>query len=981
MKSFLEEVAEDLQASMADDLQECAIIFNNKRPAAYLQKYLAAQKNKAFWSPNFFTIQEFFAKSTDLKIADFYAQFFCLHKLYNDLLAQEHLGYIDMSKFFPIAKIILSDFAQIDYDLVDPEKLFKELEDIALIEQQFDYLSTEQHAFLMQFWTSYSEGKHKKQQENFIKMWRRMPRLYHLFHQELQKKGLITQAQASRKLAEGRADQMDFIAEFKKGKLIFVGFNALSRAEAQTFKRWQEQNKTRFYFDTDSYYLQDPLQEAGLFLRKNIDLFGLINALDNQRTSMDTPRSVDVYKVEGHNAQAKILNNILDSEYQEANNAQNDSKTVIVLADETLLLPTLQTIPNDQDQLHVNINVTMGISYISSTLFGLADLWLTTQAYLSGLEKNAPQAVPFKFVEHFLTHPLIGISERKRAEILAKFIEEKLLLVPTERLIRQGGIFAHFFKPSEQPLDLIKALKAMLEAVLKRQLQAKQLKKIDADLFIKTIQELNRLYDTLAQASLELTYERLIPKFIISLIQKALQGISVPLSGDPLFGIQVMGLLETRNLNFEHVVILGLNDGIIPKTHLGNTFIPDSLRRVYGLPVLENLDAISAYMFYRLVQRAEKVSLVYNSLTDETNSGEPSRFLKQLEYESGFQFNYFEQDLQIEVEEKIDIAIPKTKEIMQELNQFLNGKRSLSASALTLYISNPIDFFYRYVAGIKEPEELTENIEANSLGTILHAVMELYYSQLKAVSPFITKTRIQESRKEIPSLIRSCFQQEIYKNENAALVFKGIHQVVIAIIQEYIDIILDYDEQTSPFQIIQMEQKLTVPFEFESADGQRLKIMLQGTIDRVDITADQVTRIVDYKTGGDDLRYASIAEAFDSHGKKLNKALIQTLFYTYVYEQDSHKKFVEPNLYAVRKMRDPRQTVYFNTSRKVIDASGKEKLTSLLLKGDFLAEEKSLFEQALAQTLAELFNPQIDFYKTENPKNYIYSPYQELMYK
>lgn len=982
MKTFLAEVAEDIIQQVQDELQHCAIIFNNKRPAAYLQKQLAQLIQKPFWSPTFYTIQEFFAKSTSLKIADFYAQFFSLHAIYNDLLAKEHGGYIDMSKFFPIAKIILSDFAQVDHDLVDPKKLFKELEDIALINEQFDYLSTEQHQFLMQFWTSYSEGKHKKQQENFIKMWRRMPQLYHSFHEALAQKGLITHAHAARRLAEGTADHADFTDEFKEGKLIFVGFNALNLSEATLFKKWQEEGRSAFYFDTDSYFLTDPLQEAGLFLRKNIDRFGLINELDNTRAFMKSKvRTVDVYKVEGHNAQAKILNVILADDYKEEMDEQHESKTAVVLADESLLLPTLQTIPSENEQLKVNINVTMGISYVSSTLFGLADLWLTTQNQLAAIPVEEPVKIGAKMVENFLTHPLIGISERKRAQILTAFIQEKLIQVPIERLTRQGGLFVQFFQQVSEPLDLIKALKQLLEAVLKKQLKAQQLKKIDADLFIKTIEELNRLYDTLLQASTQLTHERLGPKFIISLIQKALQGISVPLTGDPLYGIQVMGLLETRNLNYEHIVLLGMNDGIIPKTTLGNTFIPDSLRRVYGLPVLENLDAISAYMFYRLIQRAEKISLVYNSLTDESNSGEPSRFLKQLEYESGFNFQYFEQNLQIEVEQKQEISIPKTPEIMLELDKFLTGKRYLSASALSCYVANPIDFYYKYIAGIKEPEELSEVVEANSLGTILHAVMEEFYGQLKAESPMISKERISQQRKNIPELIKKRFQIEIYKNEQAARSFLGIQQVVLAIIQEYVDIILKHDMMTAPFQLIQLEDKMEVFFEFKKTDGQQASIKLQGTIDRVDITMDQVTRIVDYKTGGDKLGYGSIEDLFDSHGKKQNKALLQTLFYTYVYEQSTKKKFVEPNLYVVRQMQGRAEDVYFTSSRKLADESGKEKTTKLALKGDFLSEEKRSFEQGLAGVLAELFNPDIAFYKSENPINYQYSPYQELMYK
>jgi len=257
-------------------------------------------------------------------------------------------------------------------------------------------------------------------------------------------------------------------------------------------------------------------------------------------------------------------------------------------------------------------------------------------------------------------------------------------------LIRQGGILHKFFTQAEKPKELITALLEVLNYVLNNISRQKQLKNIDAQLFVKTIHELNRLNDNIKDY---LENEEL--PFVILLVQKALQSISVPLSGDPLQGIQLMGLLETRNLNFNKVVFLGFNEGIIPKTSTGNSFIPDSLRRVYGLSVLENQDAISSYMVYRLLQRASTISIVYNCLTDETRNGEPSRILKQLEYESGFRFNYHELELPVQTEEQQVIEIDKKHPVVrQRLQKFLSKEKTLSPSAITSYIANPIDFFF-----------------------------------------------------------------------------------------------------------------------------------------------------------------------------------------------------------------------------------------------------------------------------------------------
>ncbi|RZL19498.1 MAG: PD-(D/E)XK nuclease family protein [Pedobacter sp.] len=950
MKPFLQEVAEDLIAKFGDKLQHCAIVFNNKRPAAYLQKYLANSIKKPFFSPSLYTIQEFFAAASPEKLADFYLQFFTLHKIYNQLLAEEGFEPISSHKFFPLAKIMLSDFNQIDIDLVDAGKLYSDLEDISLINQEFDYLSPEQYEFLSQFWTSYSEGKHKKQQELFIRMWRRMPKLYHKFHSTLKAQGYITNGAVYRDLAEGSIGELSFLKEFDKGQLIFVGFNALSRAEAKIFSSLQDLGKALFYFDTDPYYLEDPLQEAGLFLRKNIQQLGLINVFANQESLMARPHHVDVYKVQGQSAQAKILNNVLVDSYEDN---EELGTTVVVLADESLLIPTLQTIPTSHNGKEVDLNVTMGFALSTSSIFGLIDLWLSTQ-----LELLQKETVSYQNVEAFLTHPLSGLSHRKRDNIQTAILNENQVEIDHTRLLRQSGLFEVFFNKIENSEHVVSELIKMLTFVLTRLSNAKTLKKIDAELFVKTIQELNRLHDTFGK---HVGNEE--SSFVIYLVQKALKAIAVPLSGDPLNGIQVMGLLETRNLNFDNVVILGFNEGIIPKSSIGNSFIPDSLRRVYGLPVLENLDAISSYMVYRLIQRAKNISLVYNNLTDESTSGEASRILKQLSYESGFTFDYHELNLSVKTEISREVKIEKTgnKFIQDTLALYLEGKRKFSPSALTQYISNPIDFFFNYVAGIKEPKEVSAVVEANEIGSILHQVMEYFYADLKGSE--VTAEAIKVRRKKVPALIQRAFAAVMFKSPDKVIEYKGMQKVILSIVDAYVNIILTQDEAQTPFQIISLEQKVEADLSF-SIHGEPATVKLFGFIDRVDLK-DGITKIIDYKTGSDKLTFKDVPELFNTNGKNINKALVQTLLYTYAYEQFSGKTCVEPNLYIVKTM--TQDGIWFKTGRQN-------------LSGEFLEEIKPEFLDQLRKKLSELFESAY-FEVSEVEDNYKYSIYKTLFGK
>lgn len=946
IKPFLQEVAADLVEKFGSKLQNCAIVFNNKRPAAYLQKYLADIIQQPFFSPSFFTIQEFFASATNYKIADFYLQFFTLHQIYNQLLVEERMEPVSSHKFFPLAKIILSDFSQLDNDLVDPKKLYQDLEDISTLQKDFDYLSPEQYAFLAQFWTSYSEGKHKKQQELFIKMWRRMPKLYHQFHENLKNQGYVTNGQVYRILA-GHITGNEFPA-FEKGKIIFVGFNALTSAEAKIFTVLQEAGKALFYFDVDAYYLEDPLQEAGLFLRKNINQLGLKNVFENERNLMKAEaRTVDVYKVQGQSAQAKILNKVLAADDKEH---ENIGSTVVVLADESLLVPTLQTIPNHIDGKAIDVNVTMGFALVSSSIFGLADLWLNTQ-----LEILRDEKVTYKNVEAFLTHPLTGLTQKMRDKIQTALLEENVVEIEQQRLLKQGGLFSVFYQKIQRPENVVGQLLDMLNLVLTRLSTANTLKKIDAELFVKTIQELNRLQDTFGR---HIGNEDI--SFVIYLVQKALQAVGVPISGDPLKGIQVMGLLETRNLNFDHVIILGFNEGIIPKSSIGNSFIPDSIRRVYGLPVLENLDAISSYMVYRLLQRSKNINFIYNSLTDESTSGEPSRILKQLEYESGFKFNYHELHLEVKTSPHELVQIEKNGNafIQAALQKYLDKKKTLSPSAITQYISNPVDFFFNYIALIKEPKEVSAVVEANEIGSILHKVMEYFYHGL--VGAEVTANHIKDGRKKVPVLIARAFNAIMFNNPTHVIEYKCMQKVILAIVAAYVDIILTQDESQTPFTIRSLEQKIEAVIDFPLR-GETASIKISGYIDRVD-EKDGVTKIIDYKTGSDKLSFKDIESLFNSDGKHINKALIQTLLYTYAYEQFAKTTHVEPNLYIVKTMRE--EGIWFKMGRQN-------------LSGDFLEQIKPMFLQGLRAKLTELFEaPYFTVSSVED--NYRYSIYKTL---
>jgi len=953
MIPFLHEVAADLIVRLGEDLKQSAIIFNNKRPEAFLKKHLGGLQGNASFSPTFFTISSFFAASTSLVVADQLKQFFILHREFNKLLIAEGKPTLSPDQFFPMANIILSDFAEVDYDMVKAGALFTQLEDIAQIQQQFSHFTEEQQQFLERFWSSFSADKQRTHQQKFLELWVRMPALYRNFHQALQKQGLITSAQTYRRLAEGKADDPNFISPYKK--LIFIGFNALNKCEEKLFKQWQNDGCALFYFDTDDYYLQDDLQEAGVFLRRNIRKSELLNSFPGHTFLGDKRSIVDVVRTQGHAAQAKVLTEKIDFEALAAF-AANPEKTAIILADETLLVPVMQTLPPEAGI----VNITMGYPLTQSPLFGLTELWLKIQEQIN---KQQKYTVYYRDALAFLSHPLSGVKAAEREQLQNKLLSNQWVEVPLTELHLISALAPNFFTSRHSGLQTIDALYLMLTAVLEQRQRQNQLNELEANLILEACKKLNLLYDNLDYYAPSLGLS-----LVFALIRKTLASLAVPLEGEPLRGIQVMGMLESRCLDFEHVIILGMNEGTMPKRSVNPSFIPDSLRRANGMPVLENQDAVSAYLFYRLLQRSEKVTLVYDGLGGETEAAEPSRFIRQLAYESKLQFNYLQQEQPVKIEPSNIIIIPKKEKVWKAMESFFyQGNpfktNNISATALTTYLSCTLQFFFRYVAKIKEPEEVAENLEANQIGSALHQALEWFYADLIKTDTVITDKRISQKLKEVPEYGRAALSMVIFNNRNQLKQPNSMQQIVLQIVAEYTKAILEHDRLHSPFQIVELENKKDYKYHFPiEINGQKKYLQLYGILDRVD-EKDGQTRTVDYKTGSDELKYASLEKMFERDGKAQNKAVVQTLFYTYIYEQVKKTSQVEPNLYAVRKMKDE------GTRFK----SGKT-----ILQGLDLEDAKAGFKGHLQKTLDEMFDQQVPFLQTTRLETCQYCPYKDI---
>jgi len=952
---FLRQVAVDLLARFGDDLKDVAVVLTNKRPIVFLRKHLADLSGKPLWSPSFFTIQEFLRQSAAVPEASPLTQFFILHRLHNALLREEGRPEETPDEFYPLAETILSDFAQLDYDLVAPEEVYAELRDMALLQQRFPHLSADQQRFMRQFWESFSVGKQTAIQQKFLQLWGRLPTLYQRFKAELARQKLTTTASSYRNLAESRADHPDFISVYQR--VAFVGFNALNRCEVKLFTQWQEAGKALFYFDADSYYLNDDLQEAGLFLRKNVAQYGLRNALGEFPAALGSKTNrIELIAASGKVAQAKLLPTLLEDRPADR---EAPTSTAIILADESLLVPVLQSLPDGFD-----FNVTMGYPLTQSTLFGYLDGWLGVQQQLAA---NQGRSVHHLDVEAILAHPLSGVRPGERQALQEKINTNEWLEVPAAELLLKSGSYPAFFIPRTGNEAVLQALHALLDGVLEYRRHSHSLRHIEAVLILAVKKALNLLQEGLIH------YPELSMPFLCALIRKALQGISAPIEGEPLRGVQIMGLLESRCLDFDEVYIIGANEGALPKITVAPTFIPDSIRRAHGLPVLENQDALSAYLFYRLLQYPQHITVVYNAVVDDSNSGEVSRFVRQLVFESRFTFQQRSQQQPIKtVPASPSLSLPKTGVVWRSLSRYLDdtdpNRPKLSASALTTYLQSPVLFFFKYIAGIKEPPKITEEFEMNRLGTVVHQAMQDTYEQLKAENDTITAQSIRQKIKVLPEICLQALSKELYGEAGKIQTPNSMQRILLKVAEEYAAVFLHYDAaHVAPLRIVELENERDYSMAFPIAvQGETRTVMLYGIIDRVD-EVNGKTRIVDYKTGRDEIRFHGLETLFAPASAKSNKAMIQTLFYTHVYEQVTGKRGVEPNLYIARRLRKEGPLFYMG---------GRG---GFVAEGVGLEDIKERFEAFLRQTLEELFNPEVPFRHNPDAVLYPNEPYIEFL--
>lgn len=841
-----------------DDISDICIVLPNKRAGLFLKQHFSQLIDKTIWLPEILGAEELIEQLSDVEIIDNVTQLFELYTAYKKT-EKEPETFEEFSKW---GQILLHDFNEIDRYLIPTKNLFNHINEARALE----------------VW-NLGEAPITDFENQYLQFWKQLGSLYNAFSEHLNKKSWAYQGMAFRNVAEEiQNNPEEFIAKkIKWKKVVFVGFNALNKAEETIISTLKKQNKAEILWDADAYYLNNDIQESGLFLRafQKKEVFTPFNWVSNKFNTEE--KSITILGIPQNIGQAKYISNIITK----LGNENNYKDTSVVLADENLLIPVLQSIPEEVE----NINVTMGYPLKNTPLNNFFEFYLTAllnaerfgqKGELTYHYKDILKIVQLPFSKtvfgtdnclavkkKIVTHNWVFINKEK-----LDFINEELgIALPETYTI--NGILEHC-------LAYIEKAKTIYSK------QKKEDKNMDLEL--EYLFQFAKLFNQLNTLLIDYPYIETC-KNLFLLYRQLLSTYAIELYGEPLLGLQVMGMLETRNIDFKNVILLAANEGVLPAGKSFNSFIPFDIKRAYKLPTHIEKDAIYAYHFYRLIQHAENITILYNTETNEFGSGEQSRFVTQIENELKEKNNITINKQLISYPSATEEAVIKKVEKTHEIKTAIIARlqKGISPSALNTYINCPLDFYYKYILGVKEADEVEETIDHSSFGTYIHAILELLYQ------PYIDKNITEIDLKNMLKLVSETTHQVFAKDFSDKELQAGknllTYNVALNYIKTFIKNEIDFVKKNKEDVYIKaLEKELNEPFNFDIG-GETIAVNLKGIADRIDSFGDTV-RIIDYKTGLTETKDLKLKELEElTQPNKKNKAF-QILMYAYLYNKE-----------------------------------------------------------------------------------------------
>jgi len=818
MNPFLKQVAQFLYLNHRTELSEYCMVFPGRRAGVFFTAYLNELVESSILSPEIITINELISNLTSLQLADTVTLVLKLQEIYSKETGHQE----PLDEFFFWGEILLSDFDDIDKYLLNADDLFRNISDLKELENQFEYLTKEQRRAIDDFWGNLDKVPHSFNKVKFIKIWIKLAAIYHRFREVLQQQQIAYPGMIYREVAE---EMSNLLPEFKAKKYIFVGFNALNECERTIFSRLEKFGKAMFFWDFGEFYLKDAENEAGRFLRTNMVRFPAPKNFVSENPKNISDRKITLVSVPGNITQAQAIN--LPQVLQNFPISKRFDNTAFVLADENLLIPVISTVGNS----FTDINITMGYPFVNTPVYGFISQLISLQ---KNIRKSSDTSVfYYKPVVAILNHQYVLTPDIK--QFISEISKRNKVYIRSTDLSFGAFIEKIFSSPGGWSEILDYFLEVLKELSLKFDSTENEQVKLESEYLFQAFLAVQRLKDTLEG----LNVPDFPVKILYRLLDQSLRRISIPFEGEPLTGLQIMGLLETRCLDFRNLVLFSANEGFLPRIAAGHSFVPYHLRKGFGMPTYEDRDAMYAYYFYRLIQRTEKTVIVYNSITEGV-----------LLYDSEFEIEELNLSFNFKGTTNEPIRIEAGEQHIQKLISTYS-ERKLSPSAINTYLDCKLKFYFKYIAGIKEKEELKEEIDAVLFGNLFHYAIELLYKPFENnIVDAESLKLIRNNKEKIDGIVRESIAVKYYqmKPEEVSRFKLGGQSILIAShIRDYIYQLLENDIRFAPFQIVGLEKEYLADYQVVSGERTFL-IRIGGIIDRLDQTVEGL-RIIDYKTG------------------------------------------------------------------------------------------------------------------------------------
>jgi len=949
MTPFLYKVAEQFYTQYGNELYRNTFVLPNRRAGLFLQKFLAEIAEKPLFSPTIFTIQELFASFSLYQPADRIEMLVMLYNHFKKISGSTE----SFDDFLFWGDMLLNDFDEVDKYLIDAKQLFRNVHDFRMLDDDLTHLTKEQIDAIRRFWTHFMPVEGSETKQKFHETWKILFELYSSFRNELQEKGRAYEGMIYREVAERIKTAED--RTWKTERFIFVGLNALTPAEIALLENLRNQGMADFYWDYDFPLVKDPQNKASFRVMENLSRFPSMFTLNQSEENKVKPE-VEVIAVPSGVGQAKQVTQILSRliETGAITHPEEAINTAIVLPDENLLLPVLYSIPQEIGKINVTMGYGLSHASIASLVEHLAQLQKNLRNY------NGETAYYHYHVKALLNHPLVRRVAPKETELLKTHILSFNRVVVPQSEIPDHPLLALIFSTVTRWQDAGDYLQRIFSYIY-QELTTEDShghtdgEDLEREFIVQYYKTVTRLRDRLAGAN-EMTVETWF-----GLLKKLARTINVSFSGEPLSGMQVMGVLETRSLDFENLIILSMNEGVFPLRNVANSFIPYTLRTGFSLPTHDHRDATYAYHFYRMISRAKRIFMLYDTRTEDLQSGEVSRYFYQLKYLYPDYFRITERVVNYDVSlpEAQSVTVYKTEGVMQKLNDFRAGKeRYLSASLINNYIDCPLRFYFTAVEGFSDEEEIQESIESDVFGSIFHRVMEIIYNRYlnKRVTPDVLST-IAKDEAYLNDILNRAFARYFLRDEKNPRPLEGQNYLIGEILKSYVRQTLQEDRKLTPFLYIASEYKFHTTFLIKEG----LNVNFKGSIDRIDRVGDSL-RIIDYKTGKGANSFSDMSKLFDATNNDRPKQILQLFVYAYFYLQEHPAERIAPALYYLRSVFNDFNTSVLFDKHPIVDISV------------YMKE----FDVMFRSLLEEIFNPDIPFAQTPNTKNCEWCAFKDI---